>query len=94
MDNWVILKDAANIDAAYNFMNYILEPDGVCQGDRVPRLQHGGARVTASNCPPDTQFLDMVYFTDEEVSRMVPGSLDNQDEVVDIYNKVKAAAGA
>jgi hypothetical protein len=35
----------------------------------------------------------MVYFTDEEVSRMRAGSLDNQERVVDIYNKVKAAAG-
>ena len=36
----------------------------------------------------------MVYFTDEEVSRMRAGSLDNQDAIVEIYNKVKAAAGA
>jgi hypothetical protein len=36
----------------------------------------------------------MVYFTDEEVSRMRAGALDNQDATVDIYNKVKAAAGA
>jgi hypothetical protein len=35
-----------------------------------------------------------VYFTDEEVGRMVAGSIDNQDAVVDVYNKVKAAPGA
>ena len=26
MDNWCILKGASNLDACYNFMNYILEP--------------------------------------------------------------------
>ena len=44
--------------------------------------------------PADTPYLELVYFTDEEVSRMKSGSLGNQEAVVDIYNKTKAAAGA
>jgi len=93
MDNWVILKGAANIDAAYNFMNYILQPD-VSAKEIAFHGYNTGVLGSKEQLPKDTQFLDMVYFTPEEVSRMVPGSLANQDKVVDIYNKVKAAAGA
>ena len=27
MDNWCILKGAKNVDAAYNFINFILTPE-------------------------------------------------------------------
>jgi spermidine/putrescine transport system substrate-binding protein len=93
MDNWVILKGAANIDAAYNFMNYILQPE-VSAKEIAFHGYNTGVLGSKEQLPKDTQFLDMVYFTPEQVSRMVPGSLANQDKVVDIYNKVKAAAGA
>ena len=93
MDNWVILKGAANIDAAYNFINYILEP-AVSAKEIAFHGYNTAVLGSRELLPADTQFLDMVYFTDEEVSRMRPGALDNQDAVVDIYNKVKAAAGA
>lgn len=93
MDNWCILKDAANIDAAYNFINFILDP----QNSATDVAYHGyNTGVTGSReaLPADTPFLEMVYFTEEEVARMNAGSLDNQEAVVAIYNKVKAEAGA
>ena len=93
MDTWVIFKGAANIDAAYNFMNYILQPD-VSAKEIAFHGYNTAVLGSREALPADTQFLDMVYFTDEEVSRMVAGSLDNQDAIVEIYNKVKAAAGA
>jgi spermidine/putrescine transport system substrate-binding protein len=93
MDNWCIMKGAANIDAAYNFMNYILDP-AVSAKEIAFHGYNTGVLGSREQLPADTQFLDMVYFTDEEVSRMRAGALDNQDAVVDIYNKVKAAAGA
>ena len=93
MDNWCIMKGAANIDAAYNFMNYILDP-AVSAKEIAFHGYNTGVLGSREQLPADTQFLDMVYFTDEELSRMRAGSLDNQDAVVGIYNKVKAAAGA
>ena len=93
MDNWVILKDAANLDAAYNFMNYILQPE-VSAKEIAFHGYNTAVLGSKEALPADTQFLDMVYFTEEETSRMVSGSLANQDAIVDIYNKVKAAAGA
>jgi spermidine/putrescine transport system substrate-binding protein len=93
MDNWCILKDAANIDAAYNFINYILDP-AVSAREIAFHGYNTGVKGSQELLPADTPFLDMVYFTEEELSRMRAGSLDNQDAVVEIYNKVKAAAGA
>jgi spermidine/putrescine transport system substrate-binding protein len=93
MDTWVIMKGAANMDAAYNFMNYILDP-AVSAKEIAFHGYNTAVLGSRELLPPDSQFLEMVYFTDEEVSRMRPGALDNQDAVVDIYNKVKAAAGA
>jgi spermidine/putrescine transport system substrate-binding protein len=93
MDNWCILKDAANMDAAYNFINYILDP-AVSAREIAFHGYNTGVKGSQELLPADTPFLDMVYFTEEELSRMRAGSLDNQDAVVEIYNKVKAGAGA
>jgi spermidine/putrescine transport system substrate-binding protein len=92
MDNWCILRDAANLDACYNFINFILDP----VNSAVDLQFHGynsGIQAAKDALPADTPYLELIYFTDEEVSRMRSGSLDNQDAVVDIYNKTKAAAG-
>jgi spermidine/putrescine transport system substrate-binding protein len=93
MDNWVILKDAANLDAAYNFLNYILDP-AVSAKEIAFHGYNTGVKGARELLPADTPFLDMVYFTEEELSRMRAGSIDNQDAIVEIYNKAKAAAGA
>jgi spermidine/putrescine transport system substrate-binding protein len=93
MDNWCILKDAEHLDAAYNFINYILDP-AVSAKEIAFHGYNTAVKGSRELLPADTPFLDMVYFTPEEVSRMRAGSLDNQDAVVAIYNKVKAAAGA
>jgi spermidine/putrescine transport system substrate-binding protein len=93
MDNWCILAGAENVDAAYNFINFILEP----ANSAIDLQFHGyntGVKGIQDILPADTPFLEMVFFTEEEVARMRGGSLDNQEAVVEIYNKVKAAAGA
>ena len=93
MDNWCILKGAANVDAAYNFMNFILDP----ANSAIDIQFHGyntGIQAAKDALPSDTKYIEMIYFTEDEVGRMKSGSLDNQQQVVDIYNKVKAAAGA
>ena len=93
MDNWCILKGAANLDACYNFINFILDP----ANSAIDVAFHGyntGIAAAREALPADTKYLEIIYFTDEEVSRMRSGSLDNQESVVAIYNKTKAAAGA
>ena len=93
MDNWVILKGAANVDAAYNFINYILDP-AISAREIAFHGYSTGVKGSREQLPADAPYLDLVYFTEEETARMKSGSLDNQEAIVDIYNKVKAAAGA
>jgi spermidine/putrescine transport system substrate-binding protein len=93
MDNWVILDGAANVDAAYNFINYVLDP-AVSAKEIAFHGYSTGVKGSREELPADAPYLELVYFTDQEVARMKSGSLDNQESVVDIYNKVKAAAGA
>lgn len=93
MDNWCILAGAENVDAAYNFINFILDP----ANSAIDIAYHGyntGVIGSREALPADTPYLDLVYFTEDQVSRMRAGSLGNQEAVVDIYNKVKAQAGA
>jgi spermidine/putrescine transport system substrate-binding protein len=93
MDNWCILKGAANLDACYNFIDFILDPANSAT-DVAFHGYNTGIQAAKDALPADTPYLEMVYFTDDEVARMRAGSLDNQEAVVDIYNKTKAAAGA
>ncbi len=93
MDNWCILKGAKNIDACYAFLDFILDP----ANSAIDVAFHGyntGISAARDALPADTKYLDIVYFTDADVARMRSGSLDNQESIVGIYNKTKAAAGA
>lgn len=93
MDNWCILKDAANQDAAYNFLDFILDVSNSATDVEF----HGyntGIQAAKDKLPADTKYFEMIYFAQDEVSRMRAGSLDNQERVVEIYNNCKAAAGA
>ena len=61
MDNWCILKGAKNLDAAYDFINFILDARELGEGSRVPRLQHRhqGHRGPVAD---DLKFPEMIFF--------------------------------
>lgn len=93
MDNWCIAKGASNLDAAYDFINFILDVDNSLTEIQFHGFNTGlkGIEEKAS----DMSFKEMVFFTNEEVDRMRPQTLNSaQDRLVDIYNKTKAKAGA
>jgi len=94
MDNWCVLNGAPNEAAAYDFINYILDPT-----NSITDLQyHGyntGMKGIDTLLPADLTFKEMIFFTEEEVGRMRGGAVNSaQERLVDIYSKVKAAAGA
>ncbi len=93
MDNWCILKGAKNVDAAYDFMNFILDPK-----NSVTDLEyHGyntGIKGVLDLVPKDLKYPEMIFFTDAQVKTMDAGAINSaQDRLVDIYNKAKAKAG-
>lgn len=93
MDNWCIAKGASNLDAAYDFINFILDPVNSLTDVEFHGFNTGlkGIEESAANMP----YKEMVFFTDEAVDRMRSQTLNSsQDRLVDIYNKTKAKAGA
>jgi spermidine/putrescine transport system substrate-binding protein len=93
MDNWCILESAKNVDAAYNFINFILDP----YNSATDLAFHGydtGVTGVRELLPPDTKFLDMVFLTPEVLATLVPGVVNSAEaRQVEILEKAKARAG-
>ncbi|HKE97585.1 MAG TPA: spermidine/putrescine ABC transporter substrate-binding protein [Actinomycetes bacterium] len=91
VDNWTILKSAQHPQAAYAWINNVLDP-------RVSAAEidyHGYNTAvigTEEFLPKDLRQKELIYFTEDEKARFVPGSVANQDQVTRLYNKLKAAA--
>ncbi len=93
MDNWCIAKGASNLDAAYDFINFILDADNSLTEIEFHGFNTGLKGIEEKAA--DMSYKEMVFFTNEEVDRMRPQTLNSaQDRLVDIYNKTKAKAGA
>jgi len=92
MDNWCILEEAKNVDAAYDFINFILDP-----ANSVTDLQFHGYNTGINGVEElagDVSFKDMIFFTPDEVARLRSGAVNTaQDRLVEIYSNVKAKAG-
>ena len=92
MDNWCILEQAKNVDAAYDFINYILDP-----ANSITDLQFHGYNTGIKGVEElagDAPFKEMIFFTKDELSRLRAGAVNSaQDRLVEIYSNVKAKAG-
>jgi spermidine/putrescine transport system substrate-binding protein len=97
MDNYCIAAGAPNPDAAHAWINWILIPEV-----SIKDLDYHGYNSGMKNMPqllkelkPDLAYGDMIFFTDEQVKTMRTQVITPAlDRLVDIMNKVKAAAGA
>ena len=97
MDNYCIAKGAPNIDAAHAWIDWILIPEV-----SIKDLDYHGYNSGMKNMgqlltdlKPDLQYGDMIFFKDEQVKTMRTQVINSSlDRLVDILNKVKAAAGA
>jgi spermidine/putrescine transport system substrate-binding protein len=95
MDNWCIVKDAPHPNAAYAWIDFILDPANSLTDLAFHGYNTGISGVEQGARDAGLQFLEMVFFTDDEVATMQPGETNTAlDRQVDIYNKAKAAAGA
>jgi spermidine/putrescine transport system substrate-binding protein len=94
IDTWTILADAEHPEAAHAWINYILDP-----ANSAREIEFHGYNTAVmgveDHLPDDLEGREIIFFTDEEVSRLVAGEVTSaQDRLVEIYNNVKAAAGA
>lgn len=98
MDNWAIVKGARNLDAAYDFINYMLQPVTAARA----ALYQGSSTGTSSLAellPVDMRFKELYFFTEEERARMQPWkynkAVDQLAElVVDLKKKVNGGGQA
>jgi spermidine/putrescine transport system substrate-binding protein len=93
MDNWCILKGAKNVDSAYDFINFILDPK-----NSVTDLNYHGYNTGIKDIETlagDIDFKDMVFYTaDAQLATMKSGAVNSaQERLVKIYSNVKAKAG-
>ncbi|TXK18704.1 spermidine/putrescine ABC transporter substrate-binding protein [Homoserinibacter sp. GY 40078] len=95
MDNWAISASAPHPEAAHAFLNFVLDPEfAVAQLDYIG--YHTGAKdVEAQAREAGLEMLDLVFFTPEQLATMQDGEINEaQERNVEIWNKLKAAAGA
>jgi spermidine/putrescine transport system substrate-binding protein len=95
MDNWCIVSGAQHPNAAHAWINYILDPDVSLKDLAYHGYNTGIAGVEQRARDAGFEFLDMVFFSEEQVKTMDPGAVNEaQQRLVDIWNKAKAASGA
>lgn len=95
MDNWAVLSSAPHPEAAHAFLNHVLDPEyAIAQIDYIG-YHTGAANIQQMAEEAGLEMLDMVFFTDEQLATMVDGEINEaQERNVEIWNKIKAAAGA
>ncbi|MDI2097858.1 extracellular solute-binding protein [Ruicaihuangia caeni] len=95
MDNWAIAAGAPNPEAAHAFIDYVLTPENqLLQVDYIG--YHTGAKgIESAAEDAGLPMLDLVFFSSEQVATMHEGEVtEAQQRIVEIWNKMKAAAGA
>lgn len=95
MDNWAIVKGAEHPEAAYAFINYILDPEVSLVDLQYHGYHSGIAGIEAAAEDAGLEMLDLVFFNEEQVATMQAQVVNELlDRSVDIYNKAKATSGA
>jgi spermidine/putrescine transport system substrate-binding protein len=95
MDNWCIVKDAPDPNAAHAWINFICDPEVSLKDLAYHGYNTGIVGVQEEAEAAGLEFLDMVFFSDEDVATMDAGAVNEaQQRLVDIWNKAKAASGA
>lgn len=97
MDNYCIPVGAPNIEAAHAWINWILIPEVSIKDLDFHGYNSGMKNMDKllTELKPDLKYGDMIFFSDEQVKTMRTQKITSaQDRLVDIYNKLKAAAGA
>lgn len=95
MDTYAIPVGAPHPNAAYAWMDYLLQPEVSLKELEYIGYHTGVKDIQASAEEAGLERLDIVFFSEEQVATMEPGAVNEaQARRVEIYNKFKAAAGS
>ena len=94
MDNWCIVNGAEHPNAAHAWINFILDPEVSLKDLAYHGYNTGVIGVEERAREEGFEFLDMIFFSEEQVKTMDPGAVNEaQGRLVEIWNKAKAASG-
>lgn len=95
MDNWCIAAGAPNPEAAHAFINFVLDPEVQLVNLDYIGYHTGAKGIEQAAADMDMEMLDLVFFDNAQVQTMHPWRIgESQQRVVDIWNAMRAAAGA
>ena len=93
-DNWAIVKGAPNEAAAYDFINYVLDPTVSLKELAYIGYNTGIEGIEEAAKKADIERLDMVFISDDIMKKLVYSEMTSADgEIIAIYDELKAAAG-
>lgn len=94
MDNYAIPVGAPHPNAAYAWMDFLLDPKVSLEELAYIGYHTGVKGIEPAAKAAGLELLDLVFFTPEQIEIMEPGELNSaQGRRVEISNKMKAAAG-
>lgn len=95
MDNWAIAAGAPHPEAAHAFINYSLSPEALLLNLDYIGYNVGGKDMQADAEAGGMELTDLIFFSDDQLATMHEQQLnDSQTTRVEIWNEMKAAAGA
>ncbi|CAN5766117.1 extracellular solute-binding protein [soil metagenome] len=93
-DNWAIVKGAPNEAAAYEFINYVLDPAVSLKELTYIGYNTGIEGIEDAAKEADVELLDLVFISDDIMKKLVYSEMTSADgEIIAIYDELKAAAG-
>ncbi|MCT9821283.1 spermidine/putrescine ABC transporter substrate-binding protein [Microbacterium sp. W1N] len=95
MDNWAIAAGAPNPEAAHAFIDFSLAPENLMLNLDYIGYHVGGKDMEAEAAAEGLEMPELIFFSDEQLATMHEQELnDSQTTRVEIWNEMKAAAGA
>lgn len=95
MDNWAIAAGAPHPEAAHAFINYSLTPESLSLSLDYIGYNVGGKDMEQAAADAGMELTDLIFFSEAQLATMHEQELnDSQTTRVEIWNEMKAAAGA
>ncbi len=95
MDNWAIAAGAPHPEAAHAFINFSMEPENLALNLDYIGYNVGGKDMEQAAADMGLELPELIFFTPDQLAAMHEQELnDSQTTRVEIWNEMKAAAGA
>lgn len=93
-DNWAIVKGAPHEEAAYTFINYVLDPAVSLKELTYIGYNTGIEGIEQMATEAGIERPDLVFINDDIMKKLVYSEMTSAEgEIISIYDQLKAAAG-